>query len=41
MEAHPAIKKSFLDSEIHATYMKGRLSGKPQYDVEEAMKGFA
>jgi len=41
MKAHPAIKKSFLDSEIHAKYMKDRLTGTPQYDVEEAMKAYA
>ena len=33
MEDDAAIKKSFLDSGIHAKFMKSKLAGASQYDL--------
>ncbi|KAL7298222.1 hypothetical protein TKK_0009212 [Trichogramma kaykai] len=32
MKEDPGVKKSYLDSETHAKYMKSRQAGSPQYD---------
>ncbi|KAL2739711.1 pyrimidodiazepine synthase [Vespula maculifrons] len=33
MKEDPAIKKSYLDAEIHSKYVRSRLAGIPQYDL--------
>nr|QCC89048.1 glutathione S-transferase omega 4 [Meteorus pulchricornis]QIJ45834.1 glutathione S transferase Omega 1 [Meteorus pulchricornis] len=33
MKEEPAIKISYLEPEVHAKYMKSRISGAPQYDL--------
>lgn len=33
MKEDPGVKKSYLDAEVHAKYMRSRLAGMPQYDT--------
>ncbi|XP_036142677.1 pyrimidodiazepine synthase-like isoform X2 [Monomorium pharaonis] len=33
MKEDPAVSGSFLDTEVHAKYMRSRLAGTPQYDL--------
>ncbi|KAG7189805.1 hypothetical protein KM043_017465 [Ampulex compressa] len=33
MKEDPAVRRSYLDTEVHAKYMRSRLAGTPQYDL--------
>lgn len=33
MKEDPAVRKSYLDAEVHAKYIQSRLAGTPQYDL--------
>lgn len=36
MKDNPAVRCSYLDTDVHAKYMRSRRAGTPQYDLDTA-----